>query len=227
MRPVYRAQDPRLAAAHKVEASAVAGGEGQRELEEETKQETKRADGGDQDAEPAAKKAAKARVQDYGAWEKVAAFDPDSSAGEDARGEMKAPAALQRTRSHSRTAANATMSPDELKALWREAQVQYRGQIARKLKLQEIEKKIKEDRAREIQALRAQAQEEEARRKRQEDEAKDREERERNEARERERQERERLARTIDMDAQKQIMQDGDAGDDDDDDDDDDDMGGF
>lgn len=188
----------------------------------------------------------KPRIRDYSVWESVAKYklaedacerdeatesgsanggagSVDSSAASKlASGGHTQAGSLVRLTSH-RGAVQASMSLDEMKSLWREAQAQHRGQLARKLQIQEIEKKIKEDRAREIQALRAQAQEEEARRKREEDEAKEREERARNEAREKARLERERLARTIDMDAQNQIMEDGD----DDDDDDDDDMGGF
>uniref|UniRef100_A0A7S2SR20 Uncharacterized protein n=1 Tax=Mucochytrium quahogii TaxID=96639 RepID=A0A7S2SR20_9STRA len=108
---------------------------------------------------------------------------------------------------------------DDLNKLWRETVSQHQAQVARVQKRKDIELKMKEDREKEIQALREAAQEEEAKRQREEDAARARDEARRKELREKARLERETLSQTIDMDAQQQIM--------DDDDDDDDDLGGF
>jgi DNA repair exonuclease SbcCD ATPase subunit len=108
-----------------------------------------------------------------------------------------------------------------LDALWQEAKMQQAQLRARAQKRLDIEARMKEERAREIQALREQAQEEEEKRRQKEEDAKREAERIKQEAREKARLEREQLEQTIDMDAQGAVM------DAQGDEDDEDDLGGF
>lgn len=105
-------------------------------------------------------------------------------------------------------------------ALWQEAKMQQAQLRARAQKRLDIEARMKEERAREIQALREQAQEEEEKRRQKEEDAKREAERIKQEARDKARLEREQLEQTIDMDAQGAVM-------DAEGDEDEDDLGGF
>ena len=116
--------------------------------------------------------------------------------------------------------AGSLVSAPVFDALWQEAKMQQAQLRARAQKRLDIEARMKEERAREIQALREQAQEEEEKRRQKEEDAKREAERIKQEARDKARLEREQLEQTIDMDAQGAVM-------DAEGDEDEDDLGGF